>query len=293
MVQTYLILLALLTLQVHGLRIYETSKRVDPSPKATTIEDIKEEAWKDEYMQPVKLLDFDVSVVTHSNFDYISNRIRKDGGWEREDVSRLCHEFVQNGGRGNIFDVGGNIGAYSIPLASCLKTNGKGGNRVISIEGSPWNAIRLEAGMKYNRLENVHLYPYVVTSPDGPDEVLMVNNRVNHGASHAKDLRRAVEPKAHVLATTIDAIANSEGGALQNVFAMKIDIEGHEMKAFSGAAEFFKNGPCMIFIELQFAPEELTTFLQQSGYVVERVGDLDDNAWCKRKDFDTCVSNLV
>lgn len=261
----------------------------DDNIKCTTIGSIDDKEWSAPDMLPVKHKDFNVSVVVYANTpDIISEEMKQKGEWDGDVVKAICTEFIKYGGRGNIFDIGGNIGTYTLPLAACLKENGKGTNRVISIEGAPWNAKHLRAGIKYNHLDNIDLYEYAVGSPNEPRVVKMRPHGGNQGMSHVQFERKPVAVKL----TTIDTIGSIEGAPLQNIFVMKVDIEGHEKKAFEGAANFFKNGPCIIWIEMQHS-SGLDTILEDYGYVVNQTNDGNKNAWCTRKDFDQCIAKLV
>lgn len=270
--------------------------RVVPDPKPTTINDIADSELSALDMKPVKHRDFNVTLFAYNDDDLISTELLETGTWDGEDVKRICHEFVKNGGKGNVLDVGTNIGAYTVPLASCLKEHGNGNNLVIGIEGAPWNARHVRAAMKYNNLDNVRLYQYLVGAPNDADMVGMNDWPSNQGMSHVNSVQHQVEgieqTMTNVKATTIDAIARNEGTALKNIFAMKIDIEGYELKAFEGATEFFKNGPCVVWMELKDDQEGLTNAMQGHGYVVHPTNDHDDNAWCERKDMQECIAHL-
>lgn len=259
-------------------------------PRPTSIEDISDAEWSAPDMVPAKYNGFNVSILVYKEDEFISNTIKTQGTWDGDQVNRLCKDFIKSGGKGNFLDVGGNIGAYTLTLADCLRKHGAGGNKVISVEGAPWNAKHVRAGIKYNNLNNVHLYEYAVGSPREVGMVEMKNVNGNAGMSH---MGRISFMEQKVPLTTIDSIARSEGESLNNLFAMKIDIEGHELQAFEGATQFFKNGPCIIFMEMKVVGEEvLTDHLERLGYVVHQTGDADKNAWCSRKDFDQCLANL-
>lgn len=287
MLQNVVFCFALLTSHAHGLGIYNAQQRVVPNPNGTTIQSIPDGEVSAGDMRNGTIDQFSVPIFVHKSADLISDAILLKGGWDIAHVKQICDTFTQHGGKGNVLDVGANIGSYTLPLAACLKQNGAGGNRIISIEGAPWNTKLLRASMKYNSFDNVVLYEYALTSPEGADSVDMYHHEGNEGMSHTK-----VGLMERVPATTFDAVAQSEGGSLNNIFLMKIDIEGNELNAFKGAAEFFKNGPCMIFIEMKYAEKDLTKVLQDVGYVVHPTGDGDANAWCERADLEACIVKL-
>ena len=135
------LLLSLVT-SIYALRlVQDTTDKSNDAIECTTIENIQDNEIFAPDMEPIKLKDWDVSVLVYSKEDdLISEAIQKGGGWDRDGVQKICSEFIKYGGKGNILDVGGNIGSFALPLAACLKENGKNSNRVITIEGAPWNA---------------------------------------------------------------------------------------------------------------------------------------------------------
>lgn len=266
----------------------DAKQRIISDPVRTEVENISDAELTTSDMERHNLKSFDVSVYIYKSEDWISKILRENGDWEPDGPRTFCDVFKMFGGKGNMFDLGGNIGTWTLPLADCLQKHGKGGNKVITVEGASWNAKHLRAGIKYNNALNVHLYEYIVTSPEGDNMKEMVHDPGNEGGSHVTMVRgkRDLLP-----ATTIDSIAHSEAGSLQNVLAMKIDIEGHEDEAFLGAGEFFKNPPCMIFMEISHSNNK--KFMEDLGYaVVDASGFIDPSAWCFRKDFIGCIANL-
>jgi len=276
-----------LILQARGLSIAAPGK-----PKGTTIRDVDDAEFHGSHMEIAKMTaypDYNLTIFVRNGPEVISNYIKNEGGWDADDVKRICNEFIKFGGKGNIVDIGANIGAYSLPLAACLAKNGKHGNRVISVEGAPWNNKYLRASMKYNNIDNMVLYETALGSPAEISQlggtVEMVPQVGNQGMSHV------AKEAARVPITTIDDIAQNDG-VLNNVFAMKIDIEGHEQQALAGATEFMKEGPCFVWMELKSNPQEYLKMMQDFGYEVHETHDHDMNAWCERKDLDKCLARL-
>merc|ERR1711990_848428 len=101
--------------------------------------------------------DFDVSIMVYKLNEGISREMREHGAWDRDAVKRLCDAYVQNGAKGNFFDIGGNIGTYAIPLARCLQDANKQSKYMV-VEAFKPNIQKLRASIKHNHLDNVHLY---------------------------------------------------------------------------------------------------------------------------------------
>lgn len=300
----FLVLLALFDGSM-SLKVNEPiNKATVTIPKATQLNDISEAEMQASDMEPVKHKNFGVSVMLYNKrqYDFVSNTFRANKEWEGVYLNKLCDSFKKHGGKGNFMDIGGNIGTLTLPMASCLKENGNGNNKVITVEGAPWNARHIRAGMKYNNLDNVRLYEYAVGDYDEPAKVQMVSNMDNKGGSRAVVLMEKPHDgkpslQAQVPMTTIDNISEDAGDLAKNVFAMKMDIEGHEWSALRGASKFLQNGPCIILVELGAKNLNqglrLQALIEKHGYTLKNKGGPDNMGWFYRTDRETCTANLV
>lgn len=183
--------------------------------------------------------------------EYVSGSILHSGAWENEFVARCADPWLANPNlKGNFLDVGGNIGAYTLPLARFLQGKGE----VISVEGMPDIAEHLKAGIVANKLSNVNLFGYCVGSPDAADYLTMNRNPFNKGGSTIDGNKHATGTangkKVRVGLTTLDSMLEALP-ALKSVVAMKSDIEGNEGRMLKGAHDFFtKYPPCYLLFEL-------------------------------------------
>merc|ERR1719221_347789 len=239
----------------------------------------------------IKMKMWNISIGTHAERDVISQKLNRTGAWEQEAVQRACDDYQIHGAHGNMLDIGGNIGAFSLPLADCLRKYSKDNGLVISIEANTRNSQKFRASIKQNNLNNVHLYEYALSSPDANDTV----------------------DKAPV--TTIDAIAKAEGDAMKRIFFMKMDLDD-DSKFLQGAKEFVKTSPCIIFVTTTKTKETLEpgknsraqlwsdaegsndksfsnailigTMLQQWGYIQYKGAD----GWFKNKNWKGCIKRM-
>lgn len=274
--------------------------RVIVTPNVTTIEEIGIRELVDADlradMDVVQHKLVDVNIVTYHHQDVVSDALKANRSWDQEQISHLFFFFERVGAKGNFLDVGANLGAYTLPLAKFMRDVGSAANIVIAIEAQPTTAKHLRAGIKLNELDNIHLYEYAVTSPDGSDSLKFQQQYRNMGHSHVVG---AVTKKlggeiVEVPATTLDAILGSEGSSMQNIFAMKMDIEGSEAAAIEGALSFLANGngPCIILIELFFDDGGLQEILERKGYVLADVLGPWSDGWFQRADLEACIDNL-
>lgn len=111
-----------------------------------------------------------------------------------------------------------------------------------------------------------------------------------------KKKKKIMDEHSMAQVTTIDAIRKVENP--MKIFALKMDIEGHELPAFEGGENFLrdssKNGPCVIWIELAKRPPQLLELLLKHDYVVKYQEPKGDrNAWLEKTDMDACVRNIA
>jgi len=201
----------------------------------------------------------------------VSGAALRGSGWEKGRVDELCRLYKSSGAVGNFFDVGANVGSFTIPLADCLRS---AGGRVFAVEGMPPTIDHLALGILTNKLENVDVYGYAVGAPDDPKEVTMTLNPVNKASSAVKGNKPLAKMSTgqleeyQVPLTTGDRMLASNP-AMKAILVAKVGIEGHEGHFLEGSQRLFSQyPPCIMTIEL--IPE----WLERAGTPVEDVLDL-------------------
>lgn len=274
--------------------------KVIDTPYPTLFKHILDSELEQEDGEFVKHVDFDVSIMVYKYGDAISSVMREKGAWDGESVKRLCDAYLQHGKKGNFFDIGGNMGTYAIPLAKCIQDANKDSKYMV-IEPFKPNIQKLRASIKHNHLDNVHLYEYAVSKPSMPDQIEMEGRTNNNGVAHLEGYdiqkkRKVMDEHEVAQITTIDAISKVENPT--KIFALKMDIEGHELDAFEGAQNFLgdssMNGPCVIWIELAQRPPQLLELLLKHDYIIKfQEPKGDRNAWLEKRDLKACIDNLA
>jgi len=219
----------------------------------------------------------------------VSGAALRGSGWEKGRVDELCRLYKSSGAVGNFFDVGANVGSFTIPLADCLRS---AGGRVFAVEGMPPTADHLVAGILDSRLKNVDVYPYAVGASGDPRTVTMSLNPVNKGGSAVKgnkpftnmtddqlqDLfhpgkkaqkyaQKVVVKEFSVPLTTGDHMLY-HNPAMKAIVIAKVDIEGYEGRFIRGSNTLFtKYPPCFMTIEL--IPE----WLERAGTPAQEILD--------------------
>lgn len=258
-------------------------------PKHTDIKMVKE-SWELEIPElgvkpiPAKLRDWP-KLTMFTGTDKLSQNIQKNGYFEGDWVQLLIQEWKDNGSVGNFLDVGGNMGAFTLPLAAELRNVPDA--TVVSVEALPLNRHLLRLSIKKNRLDNVHLYEYAVGNETADKWTKMMKGGGNSG--HA-----AIAPhhgKIVVPLTTLDAILNQDK-AMENVFGMKLDVEGFEVPALDGARKFMTQyTPCVVVAEMNRSPKDnegLRAHIEAHGF--EQVHHKwSRNKIFKQKDMKSCL----
>lgn len=270
------------------------------SPSVTTLADISDAEMEGTDMEREMLRDFNnlPIMIYKDDAEFISRNVRSVHRWDTETVQHICDEWVKAGRKGNLLDIGANLGTYSLPLAQCMKEHSNEASKVVAIEASPATLKKLRASIRYNEFDNIHLYEYALGLPVEDDSLTFELPLANMGNAHMSGLdvpsseaRKGETIQQDVPLTTLDAIARKEGSVMKNIFLAKVDIEGSELSAFLGGDDFLKNsGPCKIFIEVRYNHEALSQLFLERGYSESTAGD--GNAWFTRKDLEQCINQL-
>lgn len=177
--------------------------------------------------------------------------------YNREEIDFL-KEGVAAGG--TFVDVGANIGLYSLALAGHLRGTG----RVVAIEPNPICCERLRANVAFNGLTQVALFPVGVADFSGRARLELLKNDLAIAHIVREDAKGDFEVK-----TLIDIL--DEAG-VQEISALKIDIEGFELAAFG---PFFATAPRSrwprrICSEHLLDNDDVLTLLRKCGYRLVR-----------------------
>ena len=161
--------------------------------------------------------------------DHIGWRIFMIGFWDNLilEISRM----LGLGEHDAILDIGANIGAVSIPVASLL------GVEVIAIEASELNATLFRKNVDLNSVKST-LHQVAVVSPaiaSSNEFVTLYDNNGNHGSnSLIKDWNSSVVAKKAQYAPTATLDSLLSHAQLKQIKLIKIDIEGSENQALLG-----------------------------------------------------------
>ena len=141
----------------------------------------------------------------------------------------------------SVVDFGASLGTFTIPAARRVGPSGK----VYAVEVAPGNCFALQRSVQTNALRNVFLLPFAATDKLGfatISAVLATHNFSLHRNSSDTEL-----PEVSLIVPTLplDRVRQDLG----NIDVMKLDIEGAEHLAVSGAWQIISESRPVIFLE--------------------------------------------
>jgi FkbM family methyltransferase len=186
---------------------------------------------------------------TGDSSDLLSQYVYYFGQWEPE----ITYLIKKRLGPGKTFvDVGANTGWFTLLAADSVGPTG----RVVAIEASPANFLRLQENVSNNRLGNVRLVNEAVWSSQqllslfqGPPSHCGVSTVVPSFAAH-----QSCELAGQIPARPLPELLTSDEIATLRV--LKIDVEGAEREVVLGLEPMLDSVPEDIEIFLELNPTE-------------------------------------
>jgi FkbM family methyltransferase len=162
-----------------------------------------------------------------------------------------------------IYDVGANIGLYSVIFAA------DPGRAVVSFEPSHLVLPYLRANIELNRLVNVHIEPIALSESAG--RVPFTLDNVTTCTSHVSSRG---EPGVEVACSDLDSLV--EGGRWPAPDLIKLDVEGHDEPILRGMTRLLARRRPYVCLEggLRSASGDIPSLrlLREAGYVLCDLG---------------------
>jgi FkbM family methyltransferase len=181
---------------------------------------------------------------------------------KEEDTIKWIDEY---GGKDNIFfDIGANIGVYSLYCAKLYK------NRVFAFEPQYKNNVLLEKNIQINKLENfISVIPNPIYSKNKLDFLFSDEDNLSGSASttfiEKKNLKISKPKKRLVLSFTIDFLV--EKFLIPKPNLIKIDVDGNEHEVIKGAIKTINSLNCKsILIETFYKTEKQTKSILEKNF---------------------------
>jgi len=178
--------------------------------------------------------------------DVVGRHIYKRGKYESHISDFLSEKFKFN--EGDIaLDIGANIGWYSILLNKLMPESGK----IYAFEPDPLNFKLLSENIKLNTATNVVAVNNALSDKNETKKLYRYSSK-NLGRHSLLDINKAdyIEVEALVL----DQFLQNQNIDISKVKFVKIDIEGYEYFALSGASRVLDHVQCLIG---EFVPEHM------------------------------------
>lgn len=174
--------------------------------------------------------------------------------------------FLEN--KKSVFDVGANVGYFSLLASELVKKN----NGVVhSFEPVSKTFSRLEYNVQLNNASNVILNKIALSSSDGVINI-NVGNEDNWGMSSINQHEFLSGVTEKVVTQTMDDYVTKNN--VQQIDAVKIDVEGSEFMVLKGMSNVLKTHRPIILVEILdvnlnkagSTKEDIYNFLWQQNY---------------------------
>jgi FkbM family methyltransferase len=167
-----------------------------------------------------------------------------------------------------VYDVGANIGWYSLLAARGVGANGE----VVAFEPSIVNAACVQENAATNGMGNVTVIPAAVTDRDGWAVFLdrgSLEGRLEKNDTQAQAERRAKRDQSHKGASVVPVLTLDSWIAETSTrppSIVKIDVEGAELGVLQGMLETLRSAKPVLIVELHGTRDEVADFLDGVGY---------------------------
>jgi FkbM family methyltransferase len=173
--------------------------------------------------------------VEPANLDIYTYIISQGGSWD-EHIVDACQSVM--GRNGVFYDIGASVGYISIEVASMLDSKGA----VIAFEPQPELAGNIANSARLNGFDSVHVFRVMLGDHAG-NASLHVGSHSIHASAIA---RETGSRQLTCTMTTLDDLVDR--GTIRPPTVIKIDVEGAELAALSGARRTItKHRPHIIF----------------------------------------------
>jgi len=195
----------------------------------------------------------DVEIEVDSR-DPMGKAIYLYGSYEYE-VTQLFQELMKP--HSVFFDVGANVGYYSLLAASRAKL-------VFAFEPMKEIFDRLAKNVKRNGLSNITMMNAAVAERDGDVTIFAQASSENTGLASLHSSAGASPEQ--VPAVTLDTLMRDH--RLERVDLIKVDIEGAEVRAFEGGAELLSRTDAPDVIFESHPGSKAAEWLKEHGYKI-------------------------
>ncbi|NQT06171.1 MAG: FkbM family methyltransferase [Candidatus Omnitrophica bacterium] len=179
-------------------------------------------------------------------------------------------------GKRRVFDIGAHIGLYSLPASREIAGDGY----IYAFEPSKANREYLEKHMRFNGIDNVRIYPFLIGERSEDNVSFYENLNEPDDMNAAKVIKNhKMYNKVYRKQVSLDDFCRDENIIPE---VIKIDVEGAEIEVLKGAEKMLKKNRPVLFLSvhpkrlsaLGSSIDKLTELVHSIGY---KAYDVNDN----------------
>lgn len=182
------------------------------------------------------------------------------GYFEKENILNMI-ALADHIKPGVFIDIGANIGVYTLSMAR--KTDIP---VIHAYEPDSDNNLKLRTNIYLNAFSSrVTVHDEALSDEDGTAELLVARSSsyLNMGKSSLTAQEGVEYDKVSISVSQLDSVTNF----INQIILMKIDIEGHELRAISGMGELLRNNKVLMQVEIfKKNYEQVEVMLAGFGY---------------------------
>lgn len=200
-----------------------------------------------------------------------------DSNGEKYFLDSLMSELSHAGDGHVIFDIGANVGDYSLMISDVL--NNKNVDAEIHLFEPTKSCFKI-IQEKFNNINNVYLNNFGASDRDGEARIFYDKEQSGLASLYQRNLdsyNLSMNQSELISLRRLDTYIESEG--IKHVDFIKIDIEGHELSALEGFGSFL-NADFVDYIQFEYGGANLDShtslmeiykFLTDRGFSIAKV----------------------
>lgn len=173
-------------------------------------------------------------------------------GFIEYDITAIMLKIIKEGEL--CIDIGAHCGYYTILFSKMVKEKGL----VISFEPDKNNLSFLIRNVKYNKCNNVKIYPYAVS--DNDSFAILSEDKKTGLDSYIIEKTKSNSKYTKIRTIKLDSLNLDKPICL-----LKIDVQGNEVKVFKGMAESLKN---IAYIVFEYCPIAIIKRSKENPFLI-------------------------
>ena len=178
----------------------------------------------------------------YTNDEYIGKSLSEYGEWSETEIILLKQLVKDNE---NIIEVGSNIGTHTIPLAKHVLNGGL----VYAIEPQSQNYKLLSKNIKDNKLKNVKILKFAISSKQGEAYMNIFNENMTNNYGDSKIFANNFRNSESVKVKTLDQLFYDDNKEIKTIKLIKCDAQGQELNIILGSKKIINTHKPFLYLE--------------------------------------------